>query len=332
MSIDIGKTLFSKNASGALCHICICSLYAKIHSMKSTFRTFVERWDIIRLIELVVLVAAIVGYSEFRIRQVDTSLKETRQELASSTASINGLYIVLSQLSNENSLLSDTVENEVYRNEAFAAQLGRVNDAVGTLDQLSKTDPKLLEKYSKVYFLNENYAPASLATIPTENTYNKEATYQVHYQVWPFLDKMLKAAAAEGKTLQIISAYRSFSTQSALKNSYKVTYGAGSANKFSADQGYSEHQLGTTLDFTTPKTGNNFDAFAETAEYTWLINNAHKFGFILSYPKGNQFYKYEPWHWRFVGVDLATRLHAENKNFYDLDQRDINNYLLLIFK
>ncbi len=300
--------------------------------MNINLRTFIDRWDIVRLVELVLLVAAIVGYSEFRIREVNASLEETKQSIASSSAALDGLYIVLSQLSNQNNALSDTVQNEVFRNEAFAAQLGKVNDAVGTLDQLSKSDPKLLEKYSKVYFLNENYVPSSLASIPTEYLFNKESSMQVHFQMYPFLERMIKGAAQEGKQLKIISAYRSFNTQSSLKSSYKVTYGAGTANKFSADQGYSEHQLGTTIDFTTPTTGDNFNAFDSTAEFTWLMNNAHKYGFILSYPKGNSYYVYEPWHWRFVGVDLATRLHGENKKFYDLDQRDINNYLLLIFK
>lgn len=300
--------------------------------MKFNLRNFIERWDVIRLVELVLLVAAIVGYTEFRFRESQAAIKQTDETLASSTAAMQGLYIVLGQLAEQNNVLNNTIQGEMSKNEAFSEQLGKVNAAVGTLDQLSKTDPKLLEKYSKVYFLNENYAPEQLATIPQENVYNQNATYQIHFQVWPYLDKMLKAAAAEGKNLKIISAFRSFGTQSALKNSYKVTYGAGTANKFSADQGYSEHQLATTLDFTTPATGDNFNAFDTTAEFTWLVNNAHKYGFILSYPKGNQYYAYEPWHWRFVGIDLATRLKAENKNFYDLEQRDINNYLLLIFK
>lgn len=300
--------------------------------MKLTFRQFLDRWDIVRLVELVLLVAAIVGYGEFRSYQTNTALNNTSQQLASTSAQVQVMYDVLTQVISQSTSLSETVQNELSKNTIFAEQLGKVNDTVGTLDQLSKSDPKLLEKYSKVYFLNENYVPAQLATIPQENVYNKNSTYQIHYQVWPYLDRMLKAASTEGKQLLVISAYRSFSTQSSLKNTYKVTYGAGTANKFSADQGYSEHQLGTTLDFTTPATGDNFNAFETTAEYTWLVNNAHKYGFTLSYPKNNRFYVSEPWHWRFVGVDLATRLHGEGKSFYDLEQRDINNYLLLLFR
>ena len=50
----------------------------------------------------------------------------------------------------------------------------------------------------------------------------------------------------------------------------------------------------------------------------------YKYGFAISYPAGNAYYKFEPWHWRYVGVELAAKLHNEAKNFYDLDQRDIN--------
>ena len=109
-----------------------------------------------------------------------------------------------------------------------------------------------------------------------------------------------------------------------------MTFGSG-ANKFSAEQGYSEHQLGTTIDFTTPALGASFSAFDTTSAYEWLQGNAHRFGFVLSYPKGNAYYIYEPWHWRFVGVELATKLHTEGKRFYDMDQREINDYLSKIF-
>jgi D-alanyl-D-alanine carboxypeptidase len=134
--------------------------------------------------------------------------------------------------------------------------------------------------------------------------------------------------------LKIISAYRSFGEQATLKAEYKVTYGSG-ANAFSADQGYSEHQLGTAIDLTTDKDGNAFSnakgGFDSTNGYTWMNDNAYKYGFVLSYPKGNAYYQYEPWHWRFVGVALATRLHDNGQHFYDLDQREIDGYLALMF-
>jgi D-alanyl-D-alanine carboxypeptidase len=142
---------------------------------------------------------------------------------------------------------------------------------------------------------------------------------------------MIAEAKEDGVDLKVISAYRSFETQTDLKSTYKVIYGAGSANQFSADQGYSEHQLGTTVDVTTPTTAGTFVSFENDPGYMWLTKNAHQFGFVLSYPKNNTYYQYEPWHWRFVGTDLAKDLHAEGKYFYDLDQRKINEYLVDIF-
>jgi D-alanyl-D-alanine carboxypeptidase len=138
-------------------------------------------------------------------------------------------------------------------------------------------------------------------------------------------------AKKENMNLLVISAYRSFETQGDIKAVNKVKYGAKTANQFSAEQGFSEHQLGTTVDFTTPSNNTNFLKFEATKEYQWLKNNAHKYGFILSYPKGNAYYAYEPWHWRFVGVALATKLHTEGKYFYDYDQRVIDVYQTSIF-
>jgi LAS superfamily LD-carboxypeptidase LdcB len=99
----------------------------------------------------------------------------------------------------------------------------------------------------------------------------------------------------------------------------------------SADQGYSEHQLGTALDFTTRALGAGFTSFAKTEAYSWLQANAYKYGFVISYPEDNTYYQFEPWHWRFVGVSLATMLHEEGQNFYDVLQSKIDAYLIKIF-
>jgi LAS superfamily LD-carboxypeptidase LdcB len=72
-------------------------------------------------------------------------------------------------------------------------------------------------------------------------------------------------------------------------------------------------------------------AFEKSTAYAWLNNNAYQYGFILSYPKDNVYYQYEPWHWRFIGVELATKLHNENRKFSDMDQREIDTYLIKIF-
>lgn len=214
--------------------------------------------------------------------------------------------------------------------DAFQGQISEIGSTVGVLEKLSKTDEELLQKYSKVYFLNENYRPSQLAAIDKKYLYEKDDAY-IHAQVLLYLKKLLEAAQADDIELLIASAFRSFETQASLKAGYKVTYGAGTANQFSADQGYSEHQLGTAVDFTTPVVGGAFSKFESDPAYAWLTNNTHKYGFTLSYPDKNIYYKFEPWHWRFVGVALATRLFVDKEYFYDLGQREIDQYLIKLF-
>lgn len=223
----------------------------------------------------------------------------------------------------------NTALNE--KNNLFENQINEISGTVNNLDKLSKTDKELLQKYSKVYFLNEHYIPSDLSVIKEDYKYNKNKELLIHSGVAPFLDELMDNAKKEEIDLKILSAYRSFGEQSAIKSNYTVTYGTG-ANKFSADQGYSEHQLGTTIDFTTQETGNDFSMFKDTKAYSWLLKNAHKYGFILSYPENNEYYEFEPWHWRFVGKNLSNRLYEDKQNFYDLNQSIINAYLLSIFE
>ncbi len=215
-------------------------------------------------------------------------------------------------------------------NTNFKVQIENINTAVGVLEKLSKTDEVLLKKYSKVFFLNENYSPEKLSEVSQKYLLEVERPVLIHTDVLKHLENMLQNASSSLKNIVVASAFRSFAEQAGLKSQYKVTYGSG-ANKFSADQGYSEHQLGTTVDLTTPTLGALLTQFEKTEEYKWLQENAHKYGFVLSYPRENKYYIYEPWHWRFVGVSLATRLHIDGTYFYALDQREIDSYLISLF-
>lgn len=213
----------------------------------------------------------------------------------------------------------------------FETQVGDISGTVDVLEKLKDTDRELLQKYSKVFFLNEHYAPPRLAQIEEEYAYNPDRPERILAQVRPYLENMLNDAKDDGVEIYVRSSYRSFEEQKALKSAYTVTYGAGTANAFSADQGYSEHQLGTTMDLSGSRTEALTESFDKTKAFEWLAKNAYKYGFVLSYPKGNTYYVYEPWHWRFVGKKLADYLHDRNKNFYDLEQRQIDEYLPDLF-
>jgi D-alanyl-D-alanine carboxypeptidase len=200
---------------------------------------------------------------------------------------------------------------------------------VGTLSKAVYYDDELLKKYSKYYFLNENYTPSSTILINTEYTLNNKEV-NILTEVKPKLESMISDASSSDIKIIVHSGYRSFAEQKGLKSAYTRTYGITKSNQFSADQGYSEHQLGTTVDITDGKSGLSI-SFDKTKTYGWLQNNAYKHGFILSYNKNNVYYQYEPWHWRYIGVELATYMHDNNLNFYDIDQNKIDEYKTKIF-
>ncbi len=235
-----------------------------------------------------------------------------------------------SDLQEANDNLSESLQAAQAQNTVFESQIQDISGKVGTLQKLSQTDPELLKKYSKVYFLSENYIPAKLVQIDSQYLWEKAKPQQIQGDTAPFLINMLIEASSSVANLEIVSAYRSFYDQLLAKTSYKILYGSG-ANQFSADQGYSEHQLGTAVDLTTPKLDGLSLQFENQIAYKWLKDNAYRFGFVLSYPKNNSYYQFEPWHWRFVGIALAKNLHDSNKNFYDLTQREIDEYLITLF-
>ncbi len=257
-----------------------------------------------------------------------TKTAELEREIASST--INELSQRLAMTSEELEDIERDLRREKNRNEEFEDQIKEISGTVGVLDKLSKTDKELLQKYSRTYFLNENFVPMKLSKVSNNYVLAGKKDQYFHGDAVEFLTDLLDEAKEDGYDLKIVSAYRSFDEQQAVKGQFTQIYGSGS-NAFSADQGYSEHQLGTTVDLSDPITNGAYLSFANSPEYKWLQDNAHRFGFILSYPEGNNFYIFEPWHWRFVGVDLASDLHKVDAHFYEWDQRKIDEYLVTIF-
>ncbi len=280
------------------------------------------------------LTFAALGYGGYRVYLFVQQLLMAKANLGSELTKLQEenakLATELFQAQADNVELDRRLFEEREKNDFFAKQIGEIQGTVNTLEKLRQTDEELLQKYSKIYFLNEHYVPGSLSPISENYIYDQNEIYLIHTQVQSYLYRLLEAAISDGMSLQIISAFRSFGTQATLKTGYNLTNGSG-ANRFSADQGYSEHQLGTTIDLTTPGTGATFSKFKTTEAYQWLLKNAYKYGFILSYPEENKYYQFEPWHWRFVGVKLATKLHDTNQYFYALDQREIDTYLVYIF-
>lgn len=277
---------------------------------------------------ILVLILLIFAYREFsrfqNVSKLNSEVKKLEQNIESKDTE-------LASITEERNNLLDELGTTLEKYEETKEKTDKLNDDVELISKLVNTDEELLQKYSKVYFLNEHYSPTKISAIDNHWWVNLEKLIDVHSEVKNHLEDLLEDAEDDGIDLRVLSGYRSFDTQASLKYNYLVTYGSG-ANTFSADQGYSEHQLGTTVDFTTPSLGSSLTtSFDQTEAFKWLENNAYKYGFVMSYPKGNAYYQYEPWHWRFVSRDLAKYLHREDLNFYDVEARDTRQYLIDFF-
>ncbi|MDN3904740.1 M15 family metallopeptidase [Arthrobacter sp. YD2] len=127
--------------------------------------------------------------------------------------------------------------------------------------------------------------------------------------------RMSADAAAGGSPLRAVSGFRSAEAQAELHAAYIRNQGRHAAEAISARPGHSEHQTGLAVDIGNPDAACSLQAcFKHTPAGAWTAANAHRYGFIIRYPEGKELttgYSYEPWHLRYVGTDLAARLHGE---------------------
>lgn len=139
-------------------------------------------------------------------------------------------------------------------------------------------------------------------------TYTLPASYNPGVQpvaMDAFYD-MQAAAAADGISLWILSSYRSYEDQEVIYNRYVAQDGRDAADTYSSRPGHSDHQTGYTFDLNSLEQDFQYDPAGQ-----WLDKNCYKYGFIIRYPKGKDSstgYMYEPWHVRYIGVDLATKV------------------------
>lgn len=127
------------------------------------------------------------------------------------------------------------------------------------------------------------------------------------------LEDLFTHAEEEGFTLLGRTGYRSFEAQEEIFINFVNNHGYEEARTFSAKPGQSEHQTGLAMDITADSVGGRLSSdFGSTPEGQWVEENAHLHGYIIRYPKEKEEitgYIYEPWHLRYVGVDLATELY-----------------------
>lgn len=207
-------------------------------------------------------------------------------------------YIVTDKSGNK---ATHSIEFTVKKKEVYEAP-SVDNGVVGTTSKGYKIENKGGATYikgilvaNKTYNLSKTYG--SGLTSSTKNAFNE----------------MQAAAKLDGFDLYIGSGYRSYNTQKNTYNRYVKRDGKAKADTYSARPGHSEHQTGLAIDICARGgykcIGSGFDG---TAPANWLSDNAYKYGFILRYPKGKTNetgYKFESWHFRYVGKDLAKELY-----------------------
>lgn len=181
-----------------------------------------------------------------------------------------------------------------------------------TTDYKTNLEDEYLIITNKYYKLSKDYEPSDLVKINNAYTSGKER--KIRKTVNTEFEKMAQAMIDQGLTVNVVSAYRSYSTQNQLYNNYAARDGKKKADTYSARPGYSEHQTGLALDLNSVSN----DSFVYTKEYKWLKNNAHKYGFILRYPSDKVHitgYMFESWHYRYVGKEAATYIYEHKITF-----------------
>jgi D-alanyl-D-alanine carboxypeptidase len=189
--------------------------------------------------------------------------------------------------------IRESIESGIAENPAFLLDLFTV----------LQEDPYLWTLVDKERALGEDYEPDDLVEIKGGSYRAGRQDLSLRRRAAASLEEMASAAAKEGLTLTASSAYRTYAYQVQVYERNVRELGRQAADRESARPGHSQHQLGLVVDF-----GSVTDSFAQTAEGVWLAANASRFGWSLSYPDGYEDitgYRWECWHYRYVGVELA---------------------------
>lgn len=172
----------------------------------------------------------------------------------------------------------------------------------------SKGNTMLVNKYNA---LSKDYEVEDLKTI--SKTYSYGDNKKLNKEAYDAFISLADDAKKEGYTILIVSSYRTYQDQEDVWKDYKASFGTKKADAYAARAGSSEHETGLAIDVADYNDKN--DKFEATESFKWMQTNAHKYGYILRYPKDKENitgYSYEAWHYRYVGIDTATKVYNED--------------------
>ena len=183
-------------------------------------------------------------------------------------------------------------------------------------DKEDYVDPIVIDDFDDYVLVNKhrqlssNYIPDDLVTIDDEYV-KVDEEIEIERNVAKAFYDMAEAASKDGMELMVSSGYRSYADQEEITNTYLELYGQNYVDNYVAKPGFSEHQTAMSLDIASK----SVDTFVESNEYSWMMDNAYKYGFILRYPKSKEDitgYKCEAWHYRYVGKKIAKYIKEHN--------------------
>ena len=202
------------------------------------------------------------------------------------------------------------------RNIVEYINVGRNNDFYTKTKEvdISKKELMLVNKY---HYLKEDYVPEDLVTISQSYSWGEKGSQKCAKVTYDAFMDMWEDANKEGYYLMVNSSYRDFEKQNSIFEDYKKRYGLEYAEDYAAHPGYSEHQTGYALDIVD-KNYTSKETFTGSDAFNWMKENAYNYGFILRYQSDKESItgtKFESWHYRYVGIEVANYIYENNITF-----------------
>ena len=260
------------------------------------------------------------GYTEAEIRLLEEHF--TTDEITSLAEAQKDEFLIL--LLQDDYFIKDYLNRyTAYHNENEGLSAREVVATVNTNTDYNyyayDLDTDVADDYlmlvNKYYHLSEDYVPSDLVDISNQYYYGEN--HRIRSVVYDAFIDMWNQAQKDGIYLIINSSYRTYAEQQQVYDSYKDSRGTTYADSIAARPGYSEHQTGLAIDiFSTEYT--TTANFKGSPAHEWLVNNAYQYGFIQRYEEDTEDltgFSEEAWHWRYVGVEVATYLHEHDITF-----------------
>lgn len=257
-------------------------------------------------IKTINLISKSISNHKVKLKEQEQAKKKNNNGINKNISYYNKNYLSrYLKYKKENKNLSD---EQIIKNVNMNLDLKQYEDTIKAKNL--NTEKVLVNKY---YYLEEDYVPDNLEEINKQYALNGMKLVDVAKDAF---EDMAKDAKKEDLTIVAMSSYRSYDYQVDLYNRYAKEDGQEAADTYSGRPGHSEHQTGLAVDVYNEE--KDYTNFEKTAEYDWMMEHAHEYGFILRFPKDKEDetgYHFESWHYRYVGQEIAKYIKEHNISF-----------------